>query len=135
MAAEPAKSKKEVARKEAGGHTENLQEAGEAFLPEACIYENEDGLMVRLDIPGVKKGDVQIEVDETDTLQMRAKCDIKEPEGALFREWENGGYYRSFRLGPAFEKDNISAKLEDGVLELKIPRREETKPRRIAIQA
>ena len=135
MAAETAKSKRELARKEAGGSPENLKEVGAAYLPDACIYENDDGLILVLDVPGVPKGQVRIEVDETDTLHIRAKNAFTEPSGALFREWQPGDYDRSFRLGQGFDKDALSAKLEDGVLELKIPRREEMKPKKVFIEA
>ena len=135
MAAETAKSKRDLARKEAGGSPENLKEVGGAYLPDACIYENDEGLIVLLDVPGVPKGQVKIEVDETETLQVRARNAFSEPSGAMFREWQPGDYYRSFRLGQGFDKDAISARLEEGVLELRIPRREEMKPRKVAIEA
>lgn len=135
MATEISKSKRDVARKEAGGMPENLKESGNAFLPDACVYENDDELIVSLDMPGVEKGQVRIEVDESDTLQIYARNGFKEPEGALFREWSPGDYHRSFRLGHGFDKDAIQAKLDMGVLELRIPRRQEAKPKRVEIQA
>lgn len=135
MAAETAKSKRDLSRKEAGGSPENLKEVGGAYLPDACIYENDDGLILLLDVPGVPKGQVRIEVDESDTLQVRARSAFAEPSGPMFREWRPGDYFRSFRLGQGFDKDAVAAKLENGVLELKIPRREEMKPRRVAIEA
>ncbi|MDB5104992.1 MAG: hypothetical protein JWP91_2681 [Fibrobacteres bacterium] len=127
--------RREASKKTAEGNAESLLELQNAFLPDAGIYETEDNLFVRLDLPGVEKGQVQIEVDETNTLQIRARNEFQEPDGIVFREFSVGDYYRSFRLGEEFSKDNISAKLEDGVLELAIPKREEVKPRRISIKA
>jgi HSP20 family molecular chaperone IbpA len=135
MAAETAKPKRDIARKEAGGLPENLKETERAYLPDACVYEDEDGLSIVLDVPGVEKGKVTIEVDESDTLQVLARNAFAEPGGALFREWSPGDFHRSFRLGQGFDKDAIAAKLDLGVLELRIPRKEEAKPKRVEIQA
>ena len=133
---EKKSQKREPARKkEAGGPAENLVEIENAFLPDASIYENDDNLFVRLDMPGVEKGRVKIEVDETNTLQVRAQNAFVEPIGGAYREFVVGDYYRSFRLGEEFDKDAVNAKLEFGVLELSIPKREEVKPRRISINA
>lgn len=122
-------------KREAAGMPENLVEVESSFLPDSAIYETEDNLFIRLDIPGVEKGKVRIEVDETNTLQIKAKNGFEEPSGLLMREFAIGDYYRSFRLGEEFDKDAISARLEDGILELKVSKKEEVKPRRISINA
>ena len=64
MATEISKSKRDNSRKESGGMPENLKELEQAYLPDACVYENEDDLILLLDVPGVEKGQVRIEVDE-----------------------------------------------------------------------
>jgi len=135
MATDLEKKPRREGGKEAAGTAENLAGIESAFLPDAAIYETEDGLFIKLDLPGVEKGSVKIEVDETNTLQMRAKNGVGEPAGLLHREFEIGDFYRSFRLGQEFDKDAINAKLEDGVLELTVARKEEVKPRRISISA
>ena len=136
MATEVEKhSRRDPSKKQAKDTAESLLELENAFLPDAAIYETEDNLFVRLDIPGVEKGQVQIEVDENNTLQVRAKNGFQEPEGAVFREFAIGDYYRSFRLGEEFNKDSIAARFDNGVLELTVPKREEVKPRRISIKA
>jgi len=121
--------------KEVVGTTENLVEVKSAFLPDAAIYEAEANLLIRMDLPGVEKGQVHIEVDETNTLQIRAKNGFQEPSGILFREFAVGDYYRSFRLGQEYDKEAIKAKLEDGVLELIVNKKAEVKPKRISIIA
>jgi HSP20 family protein len=106
-----------------------------AILPDASVFETKDNLFIRLDIPGVEKGKVQIEVDESDVLHIRAENGFEEPEGLEYREFEIGNFYRSFRLWEEFDKDSIAAQFQDGVLEITIPKREEVKPKRISIQA
>jgi len=128
-------SRYEGSGKGAVGTAESLVEMESAFLPDAAIYEAEDTLLLRLDLPGVEKGNVQVEVDETNTLQIRAKNGLAEPSGILHREFLVGDYYRSFRLGQEYDKDAITAKLENGILELTVSKRDEVKPRKISITA
>jgi HSP20 family protein len=131
MALELSKRKKT----EVGSARENLVNTERAIAPDADIYETGEQLILCLDIPGVEKGNVQIGVDQNDTLQVRAKSGFQEPEGRTLREFEAADYFRSFYLGQEYAKDSISAKLENGVLELRVPKREEAKPRRISINA
>jgi HSP20 family molecular chaperone IbpA len=135
MATEVEKKPRRESGKEAAGTVENLAGIESAFLPDAAIFETEDGLSLKLDLPGVEKGSVKIEVDETNTLQMQARNGFEEPAGILYREFEVGNFYRSFRLGEEFDKDAIHAKLEDGILDLTVGRKEEVKPKRISINA
>jgi HSP20 family protein len=119
----------------ASSASESLIDVENAELADADIYETDDSLFVKMDLPGVEKGSVQIEVDESNTLQVRAKNSFQEPKGALSKEFEVADYFRSFRLGEEFDKDNIHAKLENGTLELIVAKKEEVKPRRIEIKA
>jgi HSP20 family protein len=124
------------AKREARGSAENLTDSGDAYLADADIYESEGGLILRLDVPGVEKGQVGIEVDEGDTLQVRAKTSYREETGTpLLVEFRPADFQRSFRIGEGFDKEKIAARLEDGVLEISIPRKESAKPRRIEISA
>lgn len=124
------------AKREARGSAENLTDAGDAYLADADIYESEGGLVLKLDVPGVEKGQVGIEVDEGDTLQVRARNSYKEEAGTpLLIEFRPTDFHRSFRIGEGFDKEKIAARLEDGVLEISIPRKESAKPRRIEISA
>lgn len=126
-------------REAARASAESLAGAGDAALADADIHESDDALILRLDVPGVEKGNVSIEVDETGTLQIKARNAFREPAagkgGVLLREFRPADYYRAFQLGDAFDKDGISARLEDGVLEIGIRKREAAKPRRIEISA
>ncbi len=122
-------------RRDASPTAESLVNVENAFLADSDIYETGDGLFLRMDMPGVEKGGAEIAVDEDNVLQVRAKNAFEEPEGALMKGFQLGDYYRSFRLGDMFDKDRISAKLEDGVLEIRVPKREAAKPRRIRISA
>lgn len=114
---------------------EHLEHSGTAFRPDVDIYVSDDEAMFIVDMPGVGKGDVSIEVDVNDTLVIRGKTNSKEPENAVVKQYHSGNYYRSFQLSNEYDKEKIAAKLENGLLEVTIPRREEAKPKRITIKA
>lgn len=125
------REKKEVSTTSA----EQLTESGIAFSPDVDIQANEDEVVFAIDLPGVGKGDVKIEVDENDVLSIRAKNSHKEPEGAVLRQYNIGNYYRAFSLSNDLDKEKVSGKIENGLLEIRIPRKEEAKPKKIEINA
>ncbi len=115
--------------------TENVSQVSNAYEADADIFSTESELTLYLDLPGVEKGAVEIELDETNTLQIKAKGSVEEPKGLQFREFQIGDFYRAFRLGEEYDRDKVSATLENGVLKVNVPKREEAKPKRIAISA
>ena len=125
------KKKKEVTNTVA----EQLIDAGSAYAPDVDIFINNDEIVLSIDLPGVAKGDVKIEITENDTLVIRAKNSHAEPENPLLRQYGIGNYYRAFQISDEFDKDQVNAKLENGMLELRISKREEMKPRKIQITA
>jgi len=114
---------------------EQLKHSGPAYSPDVDIYVSDDAALFVVELPGVNKGDVTIEVDETQSLIIRGKNNHREAENAVVRQYEIGDYYRAFQLSDDFDKEKISAKLENGLLEITIPKREEAKPKRIEIKA
>jgi len=103
------------------------------FTPAVDVYDTEDAFVAVVDLPGVVKGDVKIEVDENNVLSVKAKQSFHEPDRAVVKEFIKGNYYRAFSLGDEFERDAVKAVFEDGVLEISVPRKEEQKPKRIEI--
>ncbi len=114
---------------------EQLVSAANAYSPDVDIADSEEAMLFAVDLPGVEKGDVKIEVDENNILTIRARNSFKEPEGTAVRQYRIGDYFRAFSIGEEFDKTKISGKLENGVLLVTIPRREEAKPKRIEISA
>jgi HSP20 family protein len=126
------RNKQEVASTAA----EQVQESGAAFIPDVDIYASDEALLFAIDMPGVEKGKVNIEVTEEDTLVIRGACpQCEPPKGAVLRQYNIGDYYRAFRIGRDYDRDKIEAKLENGLLTVRIPKREEAKPRRIQVSA
>jgi len=114
---------------------EQLQHSGPAYRPEVDIYMSDDAAVFIADMPGVGKGEVAIEVDETDSLVIRGTTKVREGAGAVIRQYHIGNYYRAFQLSDEYDKEKISATIDNGLLEITIPKREEAKPKRITITA
>jgi HSP20 family protein len=113
---------------------EKMENNGPAFSPDVDIYASEEALFMAIDLPGVAKGDVNIQFDENNALIINAISALSEPGNCVLREFNSGNYYRAFQLSDDYDKDKVSAVLENGLLKLTIPRREEVKPRKIEIK-
>ena len=107
---------------------------GRYFVPAADIFETEDSLVVVMEIPGVEKKDVEINL-ENDTLRVEARIDYGKYDGLdpLYAEYNVGHFTRSFALSSKLDQDKIGAELTDGVLTLTLKKAKEALPRRIAI--
>jgi len=104
------------------------------FVPTTDIFETEDALTVVMEVPGVNKEAVDISV-ENDVLKIEAKIDPTKYEGMepLYTEYNVGHFARSFTLSNKIDRQQIGAKLEDGILTLTLKKAKEATPRKISI--
>lgn len=93
-----------------------------------------DGLVLRADLPGVSKESLEL-VIEDNILKIfaRSATDLPADAKVVHHEFRMGDFYRSFILSDEVDPDNIKAELEDGVLTLRLPKRQ-TRPRRIELE-
>jgi len=111
------------------------QEALPVVEPVADIYRTADGLVLRADVPGVDQASVQVDLEGgLLTLSGRVESLLSKASRVLHRESGDREYKRSFRLGEQVDQEKIEARLENGVLELTLPFKAETQPRKIDIQ-
>jgi HSP20 family protein len=106
-----------------------------AWRPAVDIYETESGVILALDLPGVSKENVAVEVkDNILTLkgERLPKPEIKE-ESYYRRECCYGTFQRSFTLHHNIHPNLIKATFKDGMLEIEIPRPEEEQPKQITV--
>jgi HSP20 family molecular chaperone IbpA len=98
------------------------------------IYETDDALTVVMEMPGVEKKDVEVNV-ENDVLRVEGRVDFTKYEGLepLYTEYNVGHFARSFALSNRIDQQQIAAQLEDGVLTLTLKKAKEAMPRKIAI--
>jgi len=104
------------------------------FVPTTDIFETEDALTVVMEVPGVGRDAIDI-TTENDVLKIEAKIDPAKYDGMepLYTEYNIGHFARSFTLSNKIDRQQISAKLEDGVLTLTLKKVQEAIPRKIAI--
>jgi len=109
---------------------------GVVFTPAVDIFETGKEITLLADMPGVKANNLTIDLrDNTLTLS----ADIAPVENAneedILVEYETGKYYRRFTLGELINQEKIDAKLNDGVLRLRLPKVEKATPKKIVVKA
>jgi HSP20 family molecular chaperone IbpA len=105
-----------------------------AFLPTVDIYEAEDALTVVLEMPGVARNNIDVNVDNG-VLMIEGKIDFSKYEDLqpVYSEYNIGPFRRSFRISSRIDQDKIKAEVRDGVISLTLPKAEQAKPRRIEV--
>jgi HSP20 family protein len=111
---------------------------GFTWLPKVDVFEKENRLVTRIDLPGVKKEDVKVEVtDGYLALSGERKIEKEEKKDNVYRtEREHGSFYRAVPLPEGVKLEDVKATFADGVLEVSVPlpARVEAKVRKVEIQ-
>jgi HSP20 family protein len=110
--------------------------AGRRWVPPMDLVEAEDHFVLKADLPGLAEDDVSIEIqDGTLKISGERHAQHEEREQGWYRiERSFGSFHRSLSLPEGVDPDGVTAEFDKGVLELRIPKPEERKPRRIAIK-
>ena len=109
--------------------------SGNGFTPAADIYEDDNSLNLRIEIPGVQANDINITL-ESGVLTIKGERKLAEGEKAdsyLRVERPYGPFFRSFTLPNSVDPNTLNAYYENGVLELTIGKRAEAKPKQIKV--
>ena len=127
-------SKELQPKKESAGAVEFAQDRP-VFIPPTDIYERDDAVLVVCDMPGVDEKHVDITLED-DVLTLTGQQQEQEPEGRelLYRGYWPGVFRRSFTLTTRVSQDRITAKLQNGVLQVLLPKTEEAQPRKIKVE-
>jgi HSP20 family protein len=105
------------------------------WVPSMDLVETDDHFVLRADLPGLAEGDVAIELeDNVLTVSGERKSEHEEKEGFYRMERSFGQFRRSLTLPDGIDAEKIAATFDKGVLEVRIPKPEARKPRRVAIQ-
>ena len=122
--------------KQRGLEREAEQRAVSPLVPPVDIIEDGDAITLRADLPGVSKENLAIGVDG-DNLTIEGSVDLGDNRAlqSVYAEVRTPQYKRSFVLGRDLDSEKISANLQNGVLTLRVPKREQAKPRRIEVRA
>ena len=109
---------------------------GLVFTPAVDIFETEKEITLLADMPGVKAGDLNIDLNEN---VLTLDGEVESPEGSdeadVIREYQTGKYYRQFTLSQVIDQSKIDAEMKDGVLRLKLPKVEAATPRKITVKS
>ena len=105
------------------------------WAPAVDIFENEQELIVKADLPDIDPKDLDIRVENNIlTIRGERKFEKKQDNGDYLRvERAYGSFSRSFALSSTVNMDAIDAQYENGVLTLRVPKREEAKPKQIKV--
>ncbi len=117
------------------GETRTQRDGG--FVPPLDVHESQDAYTIKVSLPGVKPDDVNIQYQQgTLTISGEAQEEQSREQGSYhLRERRSGRFSRTLHLPDMVNADKAEASFEHGVLTLRMPKAEETKPRRIAVQS
>ena len=107
------------------------------WIPAMDLVETDDDFVLRADLPGLSEGDVNIELeDNVLTVSGERKSEHEERKEGYYRlERASGSFSRSLTLPEGIDPERVQASFDRGVLEVRIPKPEQRKPRKVTISA
>ncbi|MEJ2347495.1 MAG: Hsp20/alpha crystallin family protein [Gammaproteobacteria bacterium] len=129
-----ATATKDVATRKSTELESGQRQAEAPLRPPADIYEDGAGITLQLDMPGVSEDRLSIQADpDTLVVEGSAQIEMSEDMEALYADVRSTDYRHSFAMSRDPDTDKIDATFKDGVVTVKIPKREELRPRKIEI--
>ena len=125
----PVQQKKELASKE------EKTVPSRYFVPNTDIYETDEALTLVMEIPGVEKKDLDVQL-ENDVLRVEGRIDFSKYEGLepVYAEYNVGHFVRSFTLSNKVDQEGIRAELAEGLLTLTLQKAKSAAQRRIEVR-
>lgn len=120
---------------ESGGADERKAERGPRIPFD--ILEREDDFLLRAPVPGFRAEEIDVRFEDglLTVSGERAETEVEEEGSYRLREWRQGDFRRRLRLRARIDVSAAEAEVRDGVLELRLPKAEEMKPRKIEVNA
>lgn len=108
-----------------------------AWMPAMDVYETEDKLVAKVELPGIDPGDVEVSVEDgTLTISGRREFSSEVKEESYHRiERRYGAFSRAITLPPTVDPDRVEARFDKGVLTVEVAKTEKAKPRKIKVKA
>ncbi len=109
--------------------------AAASFVPAVDIYEDEQKVVLKLEVPGIEEKDLDVSVENhTLTVKGERKFEAEEKEKNFHRiERRYGSFYRAFTLPSAVDTESVAASYNAGVLKLELKKKPEAQPKQIKI--
>ena len=109
------------------------QRSEQLITPAASVVEDGDVYMLKVEMPGVNKEGLEVSV-ENNELTITGRRSLPQIEGTLIhRESRPENFRRVFELDPSIDTSKVSARIDQGVLTLTLPKAEQVKPRKITV--
>lgn len=103
------------------------------LTPAANVREDKDGYVLEAEMPGVPKDGLELTVDNGELVIIGRRAAVQSSGKPVYRESRRLDYRRAFELDPSIDTTKITAKLDQGVLTLHLPKAEAVKPRKITV--
>jgi HSP20 family molecular chaperone IbpA len=106
------------------------------FTPKVDLYETPEAITLLADVPGVDENAIDMVLDDN-VLTIHAFGSVEKPEGfsLIHSEWETGDYQRVLTLSDDIDRNGIKAAIRNGVLRLTLPKRAQSRTRKITVMA
>lgn len=115
------------------GRANGTTQRQEFLTPLANIVETGDGYLLEAEMPGVAKDGLEVSVENGELLIVGRRAKVEHAGQPIYRESRTNDYRRHFELDPSIDSSKITAKMEQGILRLHLPKAESVKPRRIEV--
>ena len=119
---------------EPGTLTTQEQRRVQYVTPLVDVESNQEGYTIRAEMPGVDKSGLEITVDNGELTILGHRRTAQVSGEPVYREIRNSEFRRVYELDPAIDPAKISARIEQGVLTLTLPKAETVKPRKISVE-
>jgi HSP20 family protein len=118
------------------GHGENDSVSTAAFVPPVDVYEDEHKIVLKLEVPGLKQEDLDIQIENNAlTVKGERKFEKEEREENFHRiERRYGSFFRSFTVPNTVNSEAVKASYDAGVLRIELEKRADAKPKQIKVQ-
>jgi len=105
------------------------------LVPPVDIYETDNEFVIKAEMPGVKKDGINVTLDNNE-LEISGKINgnLPDEKNLKYSEFNLYNYHRKFNVGDVINRNALSAALDDGILTLTLPKREEVKPKKIEVK-
>lgn len=112
------------------------ENTGFAWQPAVDIFETDNEIIIKMELPEVNKDDVQVNLDDrTLTIRGERKLEFEDRRESYHRvERSYGQFARSFTVPPNIAREGLKAQYKDGILRVVLPKAEEAKPRQIEVE-
>jgi HSP20 family protein len=105
----------------------------EHAVPEVNIFETAEGYVLEAEMPGVSKEGLEVTVEGNEITIVGRRNPLNVPGQTLHGERRALDFRRQFELDPAIDTSRVSARMDQGILTLTLPKSEKVKPRKIAV--